>query len=129
LCSNMLEHVFNAREIAAAIVELLPLNGLLVVTVPYKYPLHMDPIDTGFRPTPSEICEIFPHTQILSQKVVDVRRVIDGIYDSPLELPKMLIRIFLPFIRFQGWKTVVNKLLWLFKERSVSCVLLKKVNP
>ncbi len=126
LCSNMLEHVFNLKDMTTAINKLLPENGLLIVTVPYKYPLHMDPIDTGFRPTPEEISNLFPNTYIMDEKVVYVGKVYDGIKKKPLELPRMLIRIFLPFIRFQGWKTVVNKLLWMFKKRYVSCVLLKK---
>ena len=127
LCSNMLEHVANLKEMAVAIGELLPENGLLIVTVPHQYPLHMDPIDTGFRPSPSEICDLFPSTYIMSEKIIYVGKVFDGVKRNPLELPKMLIRIFLPFIRFQGWKTVVNRLLWMFKKRYVSCVLLKRI--
>jgi hypothetical protein len=127
LCSNMLEHVVNLKEMAAAISKLLPENGLLIVTVPHQYPLHMDPIDTGFRPSPSEICDLFPGTHIMSENIIYVGKVFDGVKRNPLELPKMLIRICLPFIKFQGWKTVVNRLLWMFKKRYVSCVLLKKV--
>ena len=88
LCSNMLEHVESAKEMAAAINKLLPDNGLLMVTVPHNYPLHMDPIDTGFRPTPSEICNLFPGTSIVSEEIIYVGKVIDGIKKNPMDLLK-----------------------------------------
>ncbi|HRH59859.1 MAG TPA: hypothetical protein PL045_04770 [Chitinophagaceae bacterium] len=61
ICTNMLEHV---EDISAAIKNLLSVtcaDGYLLITVPYKYKLHNDPIDNGLRPTPAEIEKLFPN--------------------------------------------------------------------
>ena len=35
--------------------DLLPIGGLIFVTVPLSYPYHRDPIDTMFRPSLAEL--------------------------------------------------------------------------
>ncbi len=68
VCTNMLEHV---QDISAVINNLLTITitgGYILITVPYKYKLHYDPIDNGFRPKPSEIVSLFPHHSV---KVID----------------------------------------------------------
>lgn len=60
LCCNMFEHVMNRQALASCISLMLQPGGLLIVTVPFSYPIHYDPIDTNFRPSPSEIHGLFP---------------------------------------------------------------------
>ncbi len=50
LCCNMLEHVRDPEDVALRCLSLVPEGGYIVVTVPYSYPHHRDPIDTMFRP-------------------------------------------------------------------------------
>ena len=38
--------------------------GTSLISVPYRYRIHHDPIDNGFRPTPGEILAFFPSAQI-----------------------------------------------------------------
>ena len=59
LCTNMLEHVTDREAVARRLVPLLGERGVLVVTVPRRYPEHADPIDTLYRPRPAEIEALF----------------------------------------------------------------------
>ena len=61
LCCNLLEHLEeNSRNrIATILNNLLKKNGVLILTVPYSYPLHLDPIDSYYRPSPKELVRKF----------------------------------------------------------------------
>src|SRR2546423_6135898 len=59
LCSNLLEHVVDRAQIARTLLEILPQGGYLLVSGPYRYPRHSDPFDSMFRPTPSELANVF----------------------------------------------------------------------
>jgi hypothetical protein len=61
LCSNVLEHVPNPRDVARAIEGCLGAGGYAVITVPRRFPYHPGPIDTLFRPSPEELRGLFPH--------------------------------------------------------------------
>lgn len=59
LCTNLLEHVEDIALVVNNLVAITRPNGHILVTVPYKYKRHLDPIDNGLRPTPREIYELF----------------------------------------------------------------------
>jgi hypothetical protein len=126
LCSNLLEHVDNPHKMATSILSVIPVNGLVFVTVPYKYPKHLDPIDTMFRPSPRELELLFHGTEVVASKVLSVGTVGASLVKKPGELLKMLVRSCIPFYRFSGWVTTVNKLGWFFKNRKIACVVLRK---
>ena len=69
-CMNLLEHVTNREQIAAALVEVLPPGGLLFVSVPHRFPYHPDPIDTLYRPDAAELARLFPGTAVVHQENV-----------------------------------------------------------
>ena len=60
LCCNIFEHVEDRARFASICHDALRPGGYLVVSVPYSYPYHTDPIDTYLRPTPEEIAAMFP---------------------------------------------------------------------
>lgn len=60
MCCNVLEHVPDPVQVAAAIERVVAPGGYLLVTVPYRYPYHPGPIDTLFRPTVEELRLLFP---------------------------------------------------------------------
>ncbi len=70
LCCNMFEHVEDRPALAAALAALVPVNGRLIVTVPYSYPFHPDPIDTYFRPEPEGIAEMFEAFELETSKII-----------------------------------------------------------
>ena len=55
MCCNVLEHVPQPAEVAAAIERLVPPGGYAFVTVPRRFPYHPGPIDTMLRPSPQEL--------------------------------------------------------------------------
>jgi SAM-dependent methyltransferase len=60
MCCNVLEHVPDPAEVAAALERATPPGGYVLVTVPRRFPYHPDPIDTMFRPGPDELRRLFP---------------------------------------------------------------------
>ena len=68
-------------------------GGYILISVPYRYRIHHDPIDNGFRPTPGEILALFPSAQItcVAKAIISIT---DPFYYgikipvSPLGLPR-----------------------------------------
>jgi hypothetical protein len=65
LISNLLEHVRNREAVAAACEEIVGSGGLILATVPASFPFHADPIDTYYRPSPSELAALFKRSRVL----------------------------------------------------------------
>jgi hypothetical protein len=63
LLSNVLEHVRDRAGLAAACEAIVGPGGLILSTVPSSYPYHADPIDTLYRPSPSELAALFGNSE------------------------------------------------------------------
>lgn len=59
ICTNLLEHVEDIDLVIKNLMAITRSGGYILITVPYKYKIHLDPIDNGFRPTPQQILEKF----------------------------------------------------------------------
>ncbi len=55
LCTNLLEHVVDRDAVIEGLRTITAPGGRLVVTVPFTYRFHPDPIDTMYRPTPEQL--------------------------------------------------------------------------
>ena len=129
ICSNLLEHINNREEISKIISSIVPKNGYLFVTVPYKYPYHCDPIDTMFRPNIQELSSLFPDFKIVNGEILPGGYLVKSTTTTPiLYTLAMLIRLILPIYQPLRWFDSLKYALWLFKDISVSCVVLEKVN-
>ena len=129
ICSNLLEHINNREEISKIISSIVPKNGYLFVTVPYKYPYHRDPIDTMFRPNIQELSSLFPDFKIVNGEILPGGYLVQSTTTTPiLYTLAMLIRLILPIYQPLRWFDSLKYALWLFKDISVSCVVLEKVN-
>lgn len=73
LCTNLLEHVVDRSQTLRHVKRVVKPSGWLVLTVPRRYPIHHDPIDTGYRPTARELTALLGWTDVLSQEVITVR--------------------------------------------------------
>jgi SAM-dependent methyltransferase len=73
ICTSLLEHVENREHTVHNICRVLAPGGVLLLTVPLRYPLHFDPIDTGFRPTPEELSELVPWPEVIDRSVLTIR--------------------------------------------------------
>lgn len=59
ICTNLLEHVEDINLVISNLIKITRSGGYILITVPYKYKVHLDPIDNGFRPTPKQITDRF----------------------------------------------------------------------
>ena len=129
LCSNLLEHITNREEICQIISSIIPKSGYIFVTVPYKYPYHRDPIDTMFRPDIQELSSLFPDFKIVTGEILAGGYLVQSTTITPvLYTLAMVIRLMLPIYQPLRWFDSLKYALWLFKDISVSCVVLEKVN-
>ena len=107
--------------------DLIATRGIILISVPFSFPTHYDPIDNGFRPKPNEIANLFPNCEIIDSEIVvdyDYLYYLSTNWRGSL---KFIARLFTPFYRYERWKnTILPKLKWLNKPYKVTCVILKK---
>lgn len=74
ICTNMLEHVEDINAVVQNLYAACRNNGYILITVPYKYKKHLDPIDNMFRPRPSEITALFKEGQVkqVAEKIITI---------------------------------------------------------
>lgn len=126
LCNNMLEHVRDRSKMAEICVDLVNPGGYLLVSVPRKYPYHEDPIDTGYRPEPEQIAELFDRLEFLHGEVVSSKNtLLSEQTNIPFYLIKYIIRVFL-FYNFGAWRQRVENIKYFFRDYDISIALFRK---
>jgi SAM-dependent methyltransferase len=73
LCTNLLEHVVDRAATLHNVKRVVAPSGLLVLTVPRRYRLHHDPIDTGYRPSSDALVELVGWPEVIASEIVTVR--------------------------------------------------------
>jgi SAM-dependent methyltransferase len=73
LCTNLLEHVVDRKATLHNVKRVVAPSGLLVLTVPRRYRLHHDPIDTGYRPSAVALSGLVGWPEVLACEIVTVR--------------------------------------------------------
>jgi hypothetical protein len=132
MCCNMFEHVKDRIALSQAIDGLAGKGDYVLVSVPYSYPLHLDPIDTYFRPSPEQLCRLFPNFRLLQGKIIDSTTYLQDIAlnarrgEELLKLGKRLITFFYPFYPPGEWRRRHHRLSWLFRRYKITVVLLRK---
>jgi hypothetical protein len=132
LCMNLLEHVNNRPRLAEAISSLVKSNGFLLVSVPRSFHYHADPIDTYYRPTPTELAALFPTLKLKEARSVSAGTlwrelaIGGGIGTLAFRLARHFARCITYIPQPRKWISHLHSTLWLAHERSVSIVLLKK---
>jgi len=129
LCCNIFEHVTDRRAFAAICDSLLEPLAYLLVTVPRSYPLHPDPIDTYFRPTPAGIHALFPGYELLESAVVCGASYGSQLMSKPAALPRTLWSIVKNLLRprrSREWLVLNHRLLWTCRRYKVSAALMRK---
>ena len=126
---NIMEHLPEGhRERFAGVLDsLLPAGGTLVVTVPYSYPYHADPIDTLYRPSPQELCACFPRYEVLDARTIASESYGDEfVAGGPWRMTRKVLRMFFPFMRPKRWLSHAHRFLWLFRPYRLTGVVLRK---
>jgi SAM-dependent methyltransferase len=126
LCANVLEHLPRPAELARALVDVVSDGGYLIVSGPYSYPWHPDPIDTLFRPTPEEMAGLFPGTAVLAAERVRCGTFWDYASRSKQKLLSTSVRLMMPFYKPRQWWAGALRLGWLLREFEATCVVLQK---
>jgi SAM-dependent methyltransferase len=126
LCSNMLEHVPSAPQMAERLASLVPPGGVLLVTVPNSYPYHPDPIDTLLRPDAKQLGSLFGQLTMLDERIVEGPTACEEMIKAPSLLLRRIARSFIPFSRFDIWLSTLDRWRWLFRHYRATCVVLRK---
>ncbi|MER9020466.1 hypothetical protein [Mesorhizobium sp. M0898] len=133
MCSNLLEHLVDPGAFADACASIVEPEGLLLVTGPYSYPYHLDPIDTLYRPAPDEIRRLFPDFTCLQEAVVSDSTYLNDLLSqhTSRELIRLLTRHllsfpYLLFADFERFKARYHRYFWLFRPYSSTVVLLRR---
>jgi hypothetical protein len=125
-CCNVLEHVPDPSVVCANLERILPSGGFLVVTAPYKFPYHPDPIDTMFRPTAAEIARLFPRCRLIQGAELDCETGWHYVERSPRVLYAKVRARLARRKQYGGVKGTVSFLPWLFRRFRQTCTLLQK---
>lgn len=130
LCSNMFEHVLDRAALARICDSCLEPGGTLIVTVPYSYPVHHDPVDTYYRPSPASLAELFPSYRVIKAEVVTSKTYFQELWAADTNWPLWALKSAWRLIPiWRGLKTYTHmnhRMLWLFRPYKVSCVALRK---
>jgi SAM-dependent methyltransferase len=124
-CSNLLEHVRNPQQIAQAMRSVVEPGGFIFASCPHDYPIHLDPIDTLFRPDVEELSALFPNSNLILGEIIQGPTYWDVLRRRPSRLPKTVLRYLAPFYRYQQWCYTMTYLAYLRKPFTATCVLLK----
>jgi SAM-dependent methyltransferase len=128
LCCNLLEHVLEPRRLARHCLDLLPPGGLVFVTVPFSYPHHRDPIDTMYRPSPTELGDLFAQARLLDGRILGAGvSYRDTVRARPWILLRHVYRLPVPFLSFERWKRSMARLYWLVAEYRITCAVFEKL--
>lgn len=121
--SNVLEHIpASARpDILDKIYRKMDEGDSFLITAPFDYPYHPDPIDTMYRVHPDQLVELLP----LDWK--EKRLVSSGSYREEfgrMKFLKKVRKLLKPFVIFQSPKKWManHRLLYLFKDYKISIV-------
>lgn len=127
LVCNVLEHVTDIESIVARICRIVKPGGFILFSGPYKYPIHHDPIDNGFRPTIKEVEMLFENFKTVNAAVVKDYTYFDYLRKNPKLLLTSFVRLLLPFYKFKKWKEVfLPRFKWVNRQFQITCVLMKK---
>lgn len=129
ICTHMLEHVRDREELTKRLLKVLPEGGIFLITVPYSYHYHADPIDTMYRPSPEELASLFVGQKIIRKEVLIGDNYWKKIRQRPVTLFfRHFFRFFIPFLGVAKWKRSMRKLYWLFNPYKVSAIMGRKVS-
>jgi hypothetical protein len=129
LACNILEHLPTEarRRFPELLDSLLPAGSALVLTVPYSYPYHADPIDTLYRPSPEALCACFPRYEVLEARVIASDSYGEEfVAGGPWRMARKVLRMFFPFVRPKRWFSHAHRFLWLFRPYRLTGVVLRK---
>ncbi|MFA5834006.1 MAG: hypothetical protein WDA22_11080 [Bacteroidota bacterium] len=125
ICSNVLEHITDKKIFCDSLCKILSKKTIVLVSVPYKFPYHPDPIDTEYRPDFEQLKNAFPLLQCIEGKEVDCGWYFSyvnsqfSLVSKCVNLVKAIIVLLFSAITIN--KPKLNEVLWNFKKISATC--------
>lgn len=127
LLLNVLEHVTDVQKFCDKISDLMVKGNKIIITVPYDFPCHFDPIDNGLRPNVEELISLFPNLSMIHGEILTDYKYTYYLLRYWRTRVKFLLRIMSPFYKYYVWKKcVITKVPYLFRRFKVTCVVLEK---
>lgn len=119
LCSNVLEHLKDKNRFIESLKILTTKKGsILIVTVPYNFPYHPDPIDNLFRPDLNMLLGYFSEYKMLFGEIVVSK------CNFFKRIRRSLIKVLL-FYRV-GWPKHIKNFFNNMKNYSACCIVLER---
>lgn len=130
ICSNLLEHLPERQGVIDACQSMVRGDGVMIMTVPYSYPYHPDPIDTLYRASPEQLAAEFPElemtTGIVLRDGTALREAFaKGLLNGLLYVPMALARV-ARFWRPRIALAQAHQLTWLFRQYAITCAVFRR---
>jgi hypothetical protein len=128
LACNIMEHLPQALRgrFPGVLDSLIAPGAVLVITVPYSYPYHADPIDTLYRPSPQALAACFPGYQVLEARTIESESYGDEfVAGGAFRMARKLLRLLVP-LPPKRWLSHAHRMLWMFRPYVLSAVVLRK---
>ena len=126
LLSNVLEHIPKGylKKVVSNLQSIMSKGDHLIVTVPYRYPYHPDPIDNLFRPSSKELTNLFGSDfDWLERKEFDIGSYKDVFYQmSPRKRIGRFLRLFWPFQKPKRYFSNMHRLTFLYRSYESSVI-------
>lgn len=121
ICTNILEHIERLDTSIINLSNLVKDNGYLIVTVPYVYPYHPDPIDNMLRFTIKDLKTLFKNFDVISAETINVesRTFFHRFRIGINAIVKILIDMKIAYLKIN----IINHLI---KRLKVTCIIFKK---
>lgn len=130
LCCSLLEHINNSKLAIRNTSSVVNKGGYLIVTIPFRYRFHLDPIDNLARLTPIKLGALFSEFEMISSEIVNCH---PNKKKGKINLKNLLtnfkndITSTYNAIKSKRWDAVrYNIRRCLFRTPQISCVLLRK---
>lgn len=118
MCTSLLEHVADRDAAFSNIAALAEDGGYILLTVPRNYPLHLDPIDTMYRPSAEELAREIQRrrpAEVMAAETLDIQAPHHYYYKSRIPL--------------WGYRKLIFWRRWFYGFRwKMSCALLRAGN-
>jgi hypothetical protein len=129
LAANLFEHVRDRDAVAAAVEDIAGEGGLILATAPRSYPYHADPIDTYYRPSPTELAGLFGRSRpILVEEIVGptYREALRGAGSTAAAaVAGTLAALAVAPVRPRSFASKAHRWLWYSRPYRVSVALLQ----
>lgn len=131
LVSNLLHHLPDRAPLVASLLRLVRPGGYIIVSGPYRYPRNYDPIDTMFRPTPEQVAELFPGTDMVAGTIIDSATIFtwNSVERGGRSLPRTIARLCVPFRKPREWFHLIRQVHYIVKPIKAFGVVLRRKAP